>query len=182
MRILLVDRPIMLLDEPFGALDAITRSVMQQWLVSVWEERRGTLLFITHDTEEAILFSDRVLLMSSCPGRIVMDLRIDLPRPRTEEVANSVEALAYRRQVVDMLTGYPPGTANPPTAPPQNSRLRKVVHEAGRVTRWPRPNVGSRAGAEPGERRGPALLPRNYRPKAYCRYASEYVRRRSRWG
>ena len=121
MRTLLVDRPIMLLDEPFGALDAITRSVMQQWLVSVWEERRGTLLFITHDTEEAILLSDRVLLMSSRPGRIAMDLRIDLPRPRTEEVANSVEALAYRRQVVDMLTGYPRRTANPPTAPPQIS-------------------------------------------------------------
>ena len=70
MRTLLVDRPIMLLDEPFGALDAITRSVMQQWLVSVWEERRGTLLFITHDTEEAILLSDRVLLMSSRPVRL----------------------------------------------------------------------------------------------------------------
>lgn len=103
IRTLLVDRPIMLFDEPFGALDALTRSVMQGWLVSLWEERSRTTIFITHDIEEAILLSDRIVVMSPRPGRIVLELPIDLPRPRTEEVVDSPRAIEYKKQLLKTL-------------------------------------------------------------------------------
>jgi len=103
IRTLLVDRPIMLFDEPFGALDALTRSVMQDWLVSLWEERRPTTVFITHDIEEAVCLSDRVIVMSPRPGRIVYELEIDLPRPRTDDIVNSAPAIAYKADLLKTL-------------------------------------------------------------------------------
>ena len=81
LRTVLTDRQLMLLDEPFGALDALTRAEMQEWLLGLWEELGRTIVFITHDVEEAVLLSDRVLVMSPRPGRIVVDEVIDLPRP-----------------------------------------------------------------------------------------------------
>lgn len=83
LRTVLMQRPVMLLDEPFGALDSITRSDMQQWLLEVWQEVGTTVLFITHDVSEAVFLSDRVYVMSARPGRIVSEVEIDLPRPRT---------------------------------------------------------------------------------------------------
>lgn len=84
----LVQKPrVVLMDEPFAALDAQTRSVQQEEFVRLWEAERPTVIFVTHDLQEAILLSDRVVLMSSRPGRIVADLTIDLPRPRTHEMA-----------------------------------------------------------------------------------------------
>jgi len=89
IRTLLVGRPIMLLDEPFGALDALTRSTMQDWLLSVWEGEQGqdrrTVLFVTHDVQEAVFVSDRVLVMSQRPGRIKHVVDIELPRPRLRQ-------------------------------------------------------------------------------------------------
>lgn len=85
LRTLLLDRELMLLDEPFGALDAITRGAMQDWLLDIWSEYRRTVLFITHDIEEAIYLSDRIFVMSGPPGRIVADLPVPLPRPRDYE-------------------------------------------------------------------------------------------------
>jgi len=82
LRTFLTNREVLLLDEPFGALDALTRRELQRWLLGVWERFRKTILFITHDVEEAVYLADRVLVFSARPGRIVKELRVDLPRPR----------------------------------------------------------------------------------------------------
>ncbi|MCC6829740.1 MAG: ABC transporter ATP-binding protein [Thermoleophilia bacterium] len=89
LRTFLAGRDVMLLDEPFGALDALTRQVMQAWLLEVWESDRKTIVFVTHDVDEAVLLSDTVHVMSGRPGTIRMSLDVDLPRPRTLEVAAS---------------------------------------------------------------------------------------------
>ena len=81
-RALLVDPQMLLMDEPFAALDAQTRLVMQQDLLRIWEETQKTVLYVTHDIEEAVLMGDRVLVMSGRPGRIRDDFRVPLPRPR----------------------------------------------------------------------------------------------------
>ena len=83
MRTLLYARDVLLLDEPFGALDAQTRFLMQQWLLDVWHENRRTVLFITHDVDEAIFLSDRVYVMTSRPGAFKEEVAIGLPRPRS---------------------------------------------------------------------------------------------------
>lgn len=85
-RSLIQDPDLLLLDEPFGALDALTREKMGAELLSLWQARRKTVLMVTHSISEALLFSDRVLVLTSRPGRIGLDLRVDLPRPRIEEM------------------------------------------------------------------------------------------------
>lgn len=82
LRTFLTDRDILLLDEPFGALDALTRRELQRWLLDIWEQFQKTILFITHDVEEAVFLADRVLVFSARPGRIAAQLDVDLPRPR----------------------------------------------------------------------------------------------------
>lgn len=83
MRTLAMQRDVLLLDEPFGALDSQTRFSMQQWLLNVWEQERRTIVFVTHDIDEAIFLADRVIVMSPRPGRIreVIDVPIERPRP-----------------------------------------------------------------------------------------------------
>jgi len=78
---------VLLMDEPFGALDAQTRLMMQENLLGIWKKFGTTVLFVTHDVDEAIFLSDRVLVMSAAPGRIIRDLKIELPRPRDAEMA-----------------------------------------------------------------------------------------------
>jgi ABC-type nitrate/sulfonate/bicarbonate transport system ATPase subunit len=90
-RALAVDPAFLLLDEPFGALDEITRRVMQNELISIWERSRKTALFVTHSVDEAVFLSDRIIVMSSGPGRIVEDIQVSLPRPRTRDVEQSEE-------------------------------------------------------------------------------------------
>jgi len=82
-RALITDPPLLLMDEPFAALDALTRDEMGQELLRLWEEHRKTVVFVTHSIPEAVLLGDRVVVMSPRPGRIVRDIPIDLPRPRT---------------------------------------------------------------------------------------------------
>lgn len=98
---LLVNEPrIMLMDEPFAALDAQTRAMLGEELVRVWQEAKGTVLFVTHSVDEAIMLADRLVVMTARPGRIKTDKRIDLPRPRDPA---SDEFNALRREVTDLL-------------------------------------------------------------------------------
>jgi NitT/TauT family transport system ATP-binding protein len=97
-------RPRMLLmDEPFGALDALTRHHMQELLTRIWERHRLTVLFITHDVEEAVYLSDRVAIMSNRPGRIKTVVRIDLARPRRYELLSTPEFQRLHRTVLDSI-------------------------------------------------------------------------------
>lgn len=82
LRTWLTGRSTLLLDEPFGAMDALTRKELQNWLLRVWEEFGRTVLFITHDVEEAVYLANRVIVFSARPGRIKRELKINLPRPR----------------------------------------------------------------------------------------------------
>jgi NitT/TauT family transport system ATP-binding protein len=88
-RALIMERPIMLMDEPFGALDAQTKIVMQEELLRVFDQTQKTIIFVTHAIEEAILLGDEVIVMTARPGRIKEVLTIDLPRPRSLEMVNS---------------------------------------------------------------------------------------------
>jgi NitT/TauT family transport system ATP-binding protein len=98
-RALAVDPEILLLDEPFGALDAQTRDQMGTELLAIWERSRKTALFVTHGIDEAILLGDRVVVMASKPGRIVETMQVELPRPRTLEMMDSDRYVAYRRRI-----------------------------------------------------------------------------------
>ena len=100
----LVYKPDMLLmDEPFGALDAQTRMQMQELLLSVWQNHRITVLFITHDVDEAILLSDRVYVMTPRPGRLKAEIQVDIPRPRTADVEQSQRFNELRRELLGLL-------------------------------------------------------------------------------
>jgi ABC-type nitrate/sulfonate/bicarbonate transport system ATPase subunit len=105
MRTLVTPHALLLLDEPFGALDAQTRLDMQQWLLDVWRESGRTVLFITHDVDESLFLSDRVLVMSPRPGRVVADLTVDLPRPRNVDVFVSPAFIELKTQILHLLHG-----------------------------------------------------------------------------
>lgn len=94
---------ILLMDEPFGALDAQTRIVMQENLLDLWEKTRTTIVFVTHDIEEAIFLADRVLVMSVGPGRILAEIDIDLLRPRRDEVLAQPQYLSLKKQCLDLI-------------------------------------------------------------------------------
>jgi len=94
-RALAVDPDILLMDEPFSALDAQTREIMQTELMRIWEEGRKTVLFVTHQIDEAVFLSDRVLVLARRPGRIREDIDIALPRPRALAIKRAPEFVAY---------------------------------------------------------------------------------------
>jgi len=103
MRTLAMQHEIMLLDEPFGALDSQTRLSMQQWLLTVWAEQKRTVIFVTHDIDEAVYLADRVVVMSPRPGRIREILTVDIPRPRPLSCLTSPEFTALKRQILDLV-------------------------------------------------------------------------------
>ena len=99
LRTYLLGRPFLLLDEPFGALDAITRGQLQAWLAETWNRIGGSALLVTHDPHEAVALSDRVYVMSPRPGRITNVLEVDLPRPRSARAAETEAA----HHLIDVL-------------------------------------------------------------------------------
>jgi ABC-type nitrate/sulfonate/bicarbonate transport system ATPase subunit len=103
MRTFLFRRELMLLDEPFGALDALTRAMMQRWLLDVWQTHRRTILFITHDVDEAIFLGDRVLVMTARPGRVKLQQAVDLPRPRSPEIVTSAAFIRLKRKLLEAI-------------------------------------------------------------------------------
>ena len=102
-RALTVDPEILLMDEPFAALDAQTRELMQAELLRIWNEAGKTVLFITHQIDEAIYLSDRVLVMSARPGRILADIRVGLPRPRELHIKRTPEFVALAEEVWGLI-------------------------------------------------------------------------------
>ncbi len=102
-RALLPDPSLLLMDEPFGALDAMTREEMSLELLRIWEERRKTILFVTHSIPEAILLADRVVVMSPRPGRVARVLRVDLPRPRTVELEFDPRFKAHSDEIRSLI-------------------------------------------------------------------------------
>src|SRR5258708_34014427 len=97
-RALASEPAILLLDEPFGALDNQTRMLMQEMLLGIWERERKTVLFVTHDIEEAIFLGNRVVVMSARPGRIKAEIAVDLPHPRSYRVKTTVEFVALKER------------------------------------------------------------------------------------
>src|SRR5262247_3199078 len=103
LRTLLFDTDVILLDEPFGALDAQTKLQMQEWLMQLWSDFGKTVLFVTHDVEEAIYLSDEVHVMGTRPGRIIETIPIALARPRIRSSALTPEFLAIKQRCLDLL-------------------------------------------------------------------------------
>ena len=103
LRTLLTGKEVLLLDEPFGALDAITRLQLQMTLIDIWQDMRKTILFVTHDVEEALLLSDEILVLTERPGRLRARLPVTLPRPRTPEMLSSPELMALKARLMQLL-------------------------------------------------------------------------------
>ncbi len=103
LRTIVQDRAMLLLDEPFGALDALTRTRMQHWLESLWQHHSWTALLITHDVREAVYLSDRIYVMSSRPARILSEIAVPLPRPRTASAETRAAAQPIEQHILDTL-------------------------------------------------------------------------------
>ncbi|MFC4944406.1 ABC transporter ATP-binding protein [Pseudonocardia sp. GCM10023141] len=107
LRTVLQDRPVLLLDEPFGALDSLTRTDMQEWLTGVRAQFDWTILMITHDVREAVYLSDRVVVLSPRPAQVHREVLVDLPRPRDVAVITSPQFSAIELELLDALRGGP---------------------------------------------------------------------------
>jgi ABC-type nitrate/sulfonate/bicarbonate transport system ATPase subunit len=108
LRTLLVDTDVILLDEPFGALDAQTKAQMQEWLMQLWTDFQKTVVFVTHDVDEAIYLSDEIHVMATRPGRVLETIHVDLPRPRGRNVVLSPEFIAIKECCMTLLSSVAP--------------------------------------------------------------------------
>ena len=103
LRTMLCDRDVILLDEPFAALDAQTRSDMQEWLLDVWDDFKKTVIFVTHDVDEGVYLSDEIVMMSGRPGRILERVPIELARPRKRSIITSRPFVGYKEHFLSLL-------------------------------------------------------------------------------
>lgn len=103
-RALVHEPELLMMDEPYGALDALTREQMRNELEKMWLQKKNTILFVTHDIDEAILLADKVVVLTPRPGRIKDIVPIDLPRPRNMAVKESAEFFAYRKKITNIFT------------------------------------------------------------------------------
>ena len=103
LRTILMDRPILLLDEPFSALDALNRMQMQEWVIKLFDGLDKTVIFVTHDIDEAIFLSDRIYVMSSSPGEFISIENIKLSRPRSREIMFSSDVLSIKNRLLNQL-------------------------------------------------------------------------------
>ena len=125
-RTVLAARDLMLLDEPFGALDALTRLSMQRWLLDIWEQLGKTAILVTHDPEEALLLADRVYVLSARPARVALALDVPLPRPRPAEIAGSADFARLKARLLSaLLTGQ--DTTPAPDQPDASQEPRQEV-------------------------------------------------------
>ncbi len=103
LRTIISNKDFLLMDEPFGALDAITRLSMQLWLLEIWNDMKSTALLITHDIREAILLSDRIYVLSQRPGTIIQEVKVNLPRPRRKEFLTRKTVLQLETDLENLL-------------------------------------------------------------------------------
>ncbi|WP_332634895.1 ABC transporter ATP-binding protein [Halalkalibacter flavus] len=103
LRTFLHKKELMLLDEPFGALDALTREKMHSWLLQIWSQMQRTVLFITHSIDEAIFLSDRIYVLGPRPTEVILEVKVPLPRPRKKEMTVTREYLELKRQLMNAL-------------------------------------------------------------------------------
>jgi ABC-type nitrate/sulfonate/bicarbonate transport system ATPase subunit len=108
LRTLLVDTDVILLDEPFGALDAQTKGQMQEWLMQLWTDFQKTVVFVTHDVDEAIYLSDEIHVMGTRPGRVLETVHVGLARPRARSTVLSPEFVAIKERCLALLTSIAP--------------------------------------------------------------------------
>ncbi len=105
IRALLSPQPVICLDEPFSALDELTRLDMQKWLMNIWESNRKTILFVTHNIEEALFLSDRIIVLSNKPATVKADIEVPFPRPRKEKLLLEPTFLGWKRKIYNSLKG-----------------------------------------------------------------------------
>jgi NitT/TauT family transport system ATP-binding protein len=109
-RVLINEPHVLLMDEPFGALDALTRALMHEVLLDIWTKIPTTTIFVTHDIDEALFLGDRVIMMSARPGRVIEDIRVPFERPRRPELVTGIEFARLKRHFLDLLRT--PGNSN----------------------------------------------------------------------
>ena len=123
LRTMLLGQDLVLLDEPFGALDALTRVQMQEWLLELWDSMSSTIVLITHDVDEALLVSDRVYVLTARPGRVKMVLDVDLPRPRSHEAVTQPDFTGLKAKLLAALREeILPAESRPVESPPTGSQ------------------------------------------------------------
>jgi ABC-type nitrate/sulfonate/bicarbonate transport system ATPase subunit len=103
LRALLMRREVMCLDEPFAALDALTRADMQQWLLTLWESDRRSVLFVTHSIEEALMLSDRIYVLSSAPATVLREITVPFERPRRSDVWTERAFIELKQEVLSLM-------------------------------------------------------------------------------
>jgi sulfonate transport system ATP-binding protein len=116
-RVLINQPRVLLMDEPFGALDALTRAMMHEVLLDIWTKIPTTTIFVTHDIDEALFLADRIVMMSARPGRVIADIRLPFARPRRPELVTDSEFARLKRHFLELLRHPGPAASLPRLSP-----------------------------------------------------------------